>query len=231
MVGQFENVLMPSRICGSESTSTLLNVTFRPERICTTAAENPHCGAAGTPFMNSTTSLLAMTSLIRSAVEFVICYPSMLDCVRPSLRRRGFESQRGEGTAHLPLQRVVDHLVLLDPALADEGRGGHARTVMIAVTSKVDNNDVRIRKSLLDEALDLRSCHRHRVHSRCNHRDYAKSKPSSDQPRKSANTGDYAHLSNGLTMPDTLVRLSAGVVTLFDVRFPTPWACGVSDLT
>ncbi|OIQ73652.1 hypothetical protein GALL_447130 [mine drainage metagenome] len=32
-----------------------------------------------------------------------------------------------QGTAHVPLQRVVNHLVLLDPALADEGGGSDAR--------------------------------------------------------------------------------------------------------
>src|SRR5260221_388555 len=51
MVGQLENSLMPWRISGSESTSTPLNFTPICVRICTTAAEKPHCGKTGVPFM------------------------------------------------------------------------------------------------------------------------------------------------------------------------------------
>ncbi len=82
-----------------------------------------------------------------------------------------------QGAAHMSLQRVVDHLVLLDPALADKGRGSDARTVMITVAGEIDHNDLRIGKSLLDKALDIRSCHCHSASSCCNDPGYAKSKP------------------------------------------------------
>src|SRR5437016_3022024 len=48
---------MPCRSSGSLSTSKLLNFTPKSVRICTTAAENPHCGNTGVPYMNSTASL------------------------------------------------------------------------------------------------------------------------------------------------------------------------------
>src|SRR5579864_519810 len=66
MVGQFENSLMPWRISGSVRTLTPLNLTPSSERMFTTAAENPHCGKTGVPFMNTTTSFEAMSAAIRS---------------------------------------------------------------------------------------------------------------------------------------------------------------------
>ncbi len=42
-----------------------LNFTPRCERICTTAAEKPHCGNTGVPFMNSTTGLPFTSSSMR----------------------------------------------------------------------------------------------------------------------------------------------------------------------
>src|SRR5882762_3180609 len=54
MVGQLEYSLMPWRIVGSWSTSTPLNLTPRCVSTWTTAAENPHCGKTGVPFMKGT---------------------------------------------------------------------------------------------------------------------------------------------------------------------------------
>src|SRR5271165_7007728 len=106
--------------------------------------------------MNNTTSLLAITSLTHSAVELVIFFPLMVDWAQPricrslsSFRYRGFEGKSMQRPAHLPLQRFVDHLVLLDPALARKGGGGHTRAVMVAVSGKVDDYDLCIRKCLL----------------------------------------------------------------------------------
>ena len=44
-----------STCSGSARTSTPLNLTPSCERICTTAAEKPHCGNTGVPFMKSRT--------------------------------------------------------------------------------------------------------------------------------------------------------------------------------
>lgn len=82
-----------------------------------------------------------------------------------------------QGAAHVPLQRAVDHLVLLDPALADKGCGGDARAEVIAVPLQIDDDDLCIRERLFDKALDVDSCHCHRVPSCCNDQDHAKSKP------------------------------------------------------
>jgi hypothetical protein len=62
----------------------------------------------------------------------------------------------------MPLERVVDHLVLLNPALALESFADDARTEMIAVASEINDNDLCIWKSLLDKTFDLRSGHCHR---------------------------------------------------------------------
>src|SRR3546814_16974932 len=67
MVGQLLKSLMPWRMPGSCSTSTPLNFTLRCERICTTAAEKPHCGNTGEPFMKSTTWLSSISCLILAA--------------------------------------------------------------------------------------------------------------------------------------------------------------------
>jgi hypothetical protein len=51
--------------------------------------------------------------------------------------------------------------VLLDPALAPEGFAGDARGEMIAIAGQIHDDDMSFRKGLLDEALDIRSNHRH----------------------------------------------------------------------
>ena len=62
---QFENFLTPSLILSLSNTLTLLNLTPRLVKICTVAAEKPHIGKAGLPFIYSTT-LLVLISLIIS---------------------------------------------------------------------------------------------------------------------------------------------------------------------
>jgi hypothetical protein len=66
---------------------------------------------------------------------------------------------------HVSLQGGVDHLVLLNPVLASEGFGRDARGEVIAVTGQIDDNDLRIRESLLYEALDFWTFHCHRRRS------------------------------------------------------------------
>src|SRR5258707_901144 len=72
-VGQFENSLMPWRTEGSARTSMPLNLTPRWLRICTTAAEKPHCGKTGVPFMKSTTGASPICWRMRSCKVMSIC--------------------------------------------------------------------------------------------------------------------------------------------------------------
>jgi hypothetical protein len=60
-----------------------------------------------------------------------------------------------ERPTHLSLKGVVDHLVLLHPALAEERPGGDASAKVIAIAFQIHNDNLRIRKSLFDKALDF----------------------------------------------------------------------------
>ena len=66
-----------------------------------------------------------------------------------------------EHTAHAALQGLIDHLVLLHPRLALEGRRDHPRRIVIAVTGEVFDQHLGIRQGVLDQALDLVLVHRH----------------------------------------------------------------------
>lgn len=83
-----------------------------------------------------------------------------------SLGRRGFECEGMQGAPHLPAQRVVNHLVLLNPGLAAERLGGDPGAEVIAVAGEVDDDDVRAWKRLFDEAFDLGLDHGHWRRSR-----------------------------------------------------------------
>src|SRR5260370_2849118 len=123
-VGQFENSLMPWRTEGSAKTSMPLNLTPRWLRICTTAAEKPHCGKTGVPFMKSTTGASPLCWRMRSCRVMSIL--SVLVSVAPQrgLEREprcGFGSVRGcaglqcEGVqllAHPAAQLLIDQLML-----------------------------------------------------------------------------------------------------------------------
>ena len=54
-----------------------------------------------------------------------------------SVRHGGGQRQGVQLAAHAPAQRPVDHLVLLDPALAAKGRRHHVRPVVIAVARQI----------------------------------------------------------------------------------------------
>src|SRR5262245_7264138 len=115
--------------------------------MCTTWAENPHIGAALLPFMNKTTSLLATVLRIQSwtACSRIDSSPSRMpdrsrasgpalacrsarlagqDVGKPPMKSMfgdgGGQRQRVQRAAHMALQGVVDHLVLLHPSLARE---------------------------------------------------------------------------------------------------------------
>ena len=59
-------------------------------------------------------------------------------------------------------QRVVDHLMLLNAALAFELRRQHVRGIVIAIPGEVANDNVGGGKLRLDQLLDLVGVHRHR---------------------------------------------------------------------
>src|SRR5256885_4304357 len=119
MVGQFENCLTPSRTAGSVSTLMPLNLMPSSLSTSTTAAEKPHCGKTGVPFMKSTTSFSAMSCLMRSmtvaSVMMLASGGGSFGRGIGSIGRRGLQRQRVQLVAHLTLQSLVDHLVLLHP--------------------------------------------------------------------------------------------------------------------
>jgi hypothetical protein len=73
----------------------------------------------------------------------------------------GFERQSVERAIHGSPQGVIDHLVLLNPALAAERFAGDARGKVIAVSGQIHDDDMSFREGLFDEALDIHSNHRH----------------------------------------------------------------------
>src|SRR6266404_2543086 len=152
-VGQFENSLMPWRTEGSARTSMPLNLTPRWLRIWTTAAEKPHCGKTGVPFMKSTTGASPICWRMRSCR--LVSIVSVLVCGAPQrgLERKprsGFRSIRGGArlqrervqlVAHPAAQRLIDQLMLLDPAFAAEPAGDDAGGVVIAVAPQILDRD------------------------------------------------------------------------------------------
>src|SRR6202165_2193627 len=103
------------------------------------------------------------------------------------LRDPGLERQRVERAAHLPLQGLVDQLMLLHPRLAAEGFGDHGGGIMIAVAGEVANGDLGVRDAALDQPLDLARVHRHgAARSECAAAQWAGTKPlDSSDPRPS----------------------------------------------
>src|SRR5271170_3679641 len=131
MVGHWLNCLMPSRSSWSTRMLTLWN--FTPSSLSTsmTAAEKPHCGNTGVPFMNSSTSFLAISSRMRSNT-----WGSLILSISWERRTgRGSEPNIGpsaslrhggqfEGMEHAPhaaAEGAIDHLVLLHLGFAGEG--------------------------------------------------------------------------------------------------------------
>src|ERR1700753_1983709 len=154
MVGHWENSLIPWRNAGSARMSMPLKVTSRWFSTWTTAAEKPHCGKTGVPFMNSTTSV--------APISCSICLKTGLSLISVSLFRRCLQSQRVQFVAHPPLQRRIDHLVLLNAGFSLEGRRHYIGSVMVAVTPEVVDANCRIGQGLLDHGLDRLRVHRHR---------------------------------------------------------------------
>ena len=64
--------------------------------------------------------------------------------------------------AHAPLQRRIDHLVLLDPAFATEGGGNHPRRIVVAVAAQVIDGYLGAGDAVLDQPLQFLDRHGHR---------------------------------------------------------------------
>src|SRR5258708_4833417 len=135
MVGHWLNSLMPWRRSASVRILTPWNLTPSWLSTSTTAAEKPHCGNTGVPFMNSSTSFLPISSRMRSNTSLMSETPEdlTLNIGRSGLLRHGGELECVENAAHPAAQRAIDHLVLLDLRLAGEGRRNHRGGIVIAV--------------------------------------------------------------------------------------------------
>src|ERR1700694_4901331 len=78
-----------------------------------------------------------------------------------ALRHPGLQRQRVEYAAHLPLQRLIDDLVLLDAGFAPERLRDHGRRVMIAVPGQIADRHLGVGYSRLDHRFDIVGVHRH----------------------------------------------------------------------
>ena len=78
----------------------------------------------------------------------------------------GLQGERMQLIAHPAAQRLIHHLVLLDPRLAAKGARHDVGGVMIAIAAQIFDLDLRVRQALLDQPLDHRRIHCHRRLSR-----------------------------------------------------------------
>src|SRR5260370_25063398 len=143
-----------------------LNLTPRWLRIWSTAAEKPHCGKTGVPFMKSTTGASPICWRMRSCrvgsmVSILVCkapqrglerdprcgFGSVLGCA-------GLQRERVQLVAHPAAQRLIDQLMLLDPGLAAERPGNDLRGVVIAVAAQILDRDLRVGQAVLAQPLD-----------------------------------------------------------------------------
>src|SRR6516165_4448788 len=86
----------------------------------------------------------------------------LFSCSNSSAGRcSGLQRQGMKLVAHAAPESLIDHLVLLDPRLADEGRGNHGRRVMVAIAAQILDIHPSIGDRLLDQPLDLARVHRH----------------------------------------------------------------------
>ena len=76
--------------------------------------------------------------------------------------------QRMQDTAHVALQSLVDHLVLLHTALAAKALGDNLRRIVIAVAGKIADRHLGVRDAVLDQSFDVVRFHCHRLGSRMN---------------------------------------------------------------
>src|SRR6267142_3703741 len=96
----------------------------------TTAAEKPHWGICGLPFMKSMTRSWAMVSAMRwrsSGLTVFSC--SLFTLV--FLGRLGHEREGVNGSAHGVTERGIDEAVAVDGALAQERRRDDRRREVV----------------------------------------------------------------------------------------------------
>src|SRR6185369_12398723 len=143
---QSEYSLSPSRSSWSARMLYDPNGTPTSFRMPTTAAENPHWGIDGLPFMNSITRSLAMVSAIRLRSSSVMASSSRL--FSPVVRRRRlgrfFRSARGEregvnrpARLHRVAERGVNHAMPLDGHLPAKRGRDHRRRPVVAGPGRV----------------------------------------------------------------------------------------------
>src|SRR6185312_14737982 len=77
-------------------------------------------------------------------------------------RRAGLQSERMQHSAHLPLECLVDQLMLLHARLALERWRDDRRGIVVAVAREIPDRDLRIGDMRLDQTLDFDGIHGHR---------------------------------------------------------------------
>jgi hypothetical protein len=95
--------------------------------------------------------------------------PSMISPIRSSRkpamaslsRERCLKRQCVQDAAHVAFKRVVDHLVLLHPALASEAFRDNLRCIVIAVSGQIADGHLGVRNPGLDEFFDIACIHWH----------------------------------------------------------------------
>src|SRR5262245_49566719 len=164
MVGHWLNCLMPSR--SSWSTRMLTPWNFTPSSLSasTTAAEKPHWGNTGVPFMNRSTSCLPISSRMRSNTWGSLMSISWkrrsrrgsgLNIGPSGPLRHGGQFQGMQHATHATAQRAVYHLVLLDLGFAGEGCGNDRGGIMVAIAGQVLDLDLGAGNAFLDQADDV----------------------------------------------------------------------------
>src|ERR1700691_1446607 len=101
--------------------------------------------------MNSTTGVSTTCWRMRSCVEVSISFfpRSIFGCAR-------LQGERVKFVSHPAAQRLIHHLVLLDPALAAEGAGDDVGGIVVAVAAQILDRDPCVGQALPDQPLDHR---------------------------------------------------------------------------
>src|SRR5665213_1782408 len=75
----------------------------------------------------------------------------------------GLERKGMQRVADMAAQRLVDHLVLLNPALTLEGGRYDQRGIVIAVTPQILDGDLGVGQALADQPFDCRRIQSHEL--------------------------------------------------------------------
>ncbi|MDA4629741.1 hypothetical protein NZA98_01190, partial [Escherichia coli] len=62
---------------------------------------------------------------------------------------------------HIALERIIDHLVLLNARLAAKTLGDDFRGIVITIACQIANGHLRVRNRVLDHFLDVARVHSH----------------------------------------------------------------------